>query len=103
MTGHFFCIGIPEEFETFPTKNGQGAKFKFGFFKFQTFSASSIEVLSSASSPVMVSGEYREREYNGAIYTDAHVVAAKVMSVTAKPKQQPAQTEQAPTADGWPF
>jgi len=103
MTGHFFCIGIPEEFETFPTKNGQGAKFKFGFFKFQTFSTTVIDVITNASGAVMVSGEYKEREYNGSIYTDASVTAAKDMSASAKPKQQHPQTEQTPTSDGWPF
>ena len=51
MTGHFFCVGVPEEleFKSYGQEGKELAKWKFGFQRFQTFSESSIEVLRNTS------------------------------------------------------
>lgn len=105
MTGHFFCVGIPEEleFKSYGQEGKQLAKWKFGFYRFQTFSETSMEALRTTSGLVMCSGEYRERDYNGETYTDAHVTAvthwkAAKPKASAKPQPQPEQHD-----DGCPF
>lgn len=91
MTGHFFCVGVPTDLEikTYGDGTRELAKWKFGYYRFQTFSETSIAVLRTATGRVMCSGEYKEREYNGETYTDANVIAVTVWDKPDK-KQRPA-------------
>lgn len=99
MTGHFFCIGTPFDLETkeFGSEGKSLLKFKLGKYeRFTTFSETAMSVIQNATGTVLVSGEYKEREYNGESYTDAHVVSA--MDWKSKPKAK-AATPQPQTAD----
>lgn len=92
MTGHFFCVGIPEDLEIkeYGSEGKRLAKWKFGYQRFQTFSETCIAAIETATGKIMCSGEFREREYNDQIYTDANVVAVTSLDKPskAKPKQQ---------------
>lgn len=92
MTGHFFCVGTPEEieFKSYGSEGKELAKWKFGYQRFQTFSESSMAVLREATGLVMCAGEFREREYEGKVYTDAHVSAVTNWNAKAKAKKQEA-------------
>lgn len=104
MTGHFFCIGVPSEIETkeFGSEGKTLLKFQLGKYqRFTTFSETAANVIQNATGTVLVSGEYKEREYNGETYTDAHVTAA--MDWKSKPKAKAATPQPQTADDGIPF
>lgn len=91
MTGHFLVTGTPEEIEykEYGQEGKELARFKCGYFRFQTFSETVIHILRDRpGDALLMAGDYREREYDGKIYTDA-IVSAVWPAKSKQPKQQP--------------
>lgn len=100
MTGHFMVSGSPEELEyrEYGSEGRELAKWKLGYQRFQTFSESVIQVLRTGEPPFMFAGDFREREYEGKTYTDAHVTAAwpQKQKTKSKPAAQPTSDHDLP-------